>query len=258
MNLGGTEWLQDTEWFGILASPFLGSFVATAIQRYAAGMSFVAGRSRCDHCSAALAAWELIPFASWVALRGRCSHCRATIGRRPPLVELAYLAVTAATFATSSGADFWIGSFLAWTLLALALADLESHLLPDRLTLPLIVVGLAVSALFGRETLFDHVLATAIGFLALAGVAWSYRALAKREGLGMGDAKLFAATGAWLGTSALPGALLLAAASALVIELTRRALRGQLGRYEHIAFGPYLALATWAGWVFGPLIPVSA
>ena len=73
----------------------------------------------------------------------------------------------------------------------------------------------------------------------------------------MGDAKLFAATGAWIGTAALPGALFIAAATGLVVELARRALTGRGCRLHRLAFGPYLALATWIGWIFGPLVPVG-
>jgi leader peptidase (prepilin peptidase)/N-methyltransferase len=74
----------------------------------------------------------------------------------------------------------------------------------------------------------------------------------------MGDAKLFAAAGAWLGAPALPGVLLLAAASALVIALLGRGFAGKIDRYEPLPFGPYLALATWLGWVLGPLVPAGA
>jgi len=120
----------------------------------------------------------------------------------------------------------------------------------------LVAAGLGVSAVFGRDILFDHALAAGLGFLGLWAVASAYRALTGREGLGLGDAKLFAATGAWIGLAGLPGALFLAAMSGLAVEIARRAL-GRRGWRERLAFGPYLAFATWAGWIFGPLLPAG-
>jgi len=200
----------------------------------------------------------MVPILSWIVLRGRCSRCSGAISWNPLFAESTYLAATTVTFITTSGLVFWVGCLLGWMLLALALVDLKTYLLPDRMTLPLIPLGLAFSALFGRETLWDHGLAAGLGFIGLSAVAFGYRILARREGLGMGDAKLFAVTGAWLGTLALPGTLMVAAGSALLVELVRRGRQGRLQRFEHLAFGPYLAFATWAGFVFGPLIPASA
>lgn len=257
MDLNGPGWLEGTEWIGVAAAPFLGSFAAAASRRFAEDEPFVAGRSSCDTCGTVLRAWELVPLVSWTAQGGRCAHCDAAIGWRALIVELAYLTVTGIAWLETSGTIFWIGCLLGWTLLGLALIDLETYLLPDAMTLPLIAVGLTVSAFLGRDIVFEHALAAALGFLSLFAVAAIYRAVTGRDGLGMGDAKLFAATGAWIGLAALPGTLLLAAATGLVVELGRRILTGRGGRWQRLAFGPYLAFATWTGWIFGPLLPVD-
>lgn len=150
---------------------------------------------------------------------------------------------------------FWIGALLGWTLLSLALIDIKTLLLPDALTLPLTVAGLIVTAIFDRDMVYDHLLAAVVAFCSFFAIAKTYRLFAGQEGLGLGDAKLFAATGAWLGALALPGALLIAALTALTVEVIRRGLRRDLGRSDQLAFGPYLAFATWLGWLVGPLVP---
>jgi len=143
---------------------------------------------------------------------------------------------------------------LGWWLLTLGWIDFRCWLLPDVLTLPLVVVGLVAAALLDPEQLLDRALAAALGYLSLVAVAALYRVLRGREGLGRGDAKLLAASGAWLGVSALPQVILLAALSAL-------AAAGCLwvaGYPARCPFGtalrPFLAIATWLLWLCGPFL----
>jgi leader peptidase (prepilin peptidase)/N-methyltransferase len=140
--------------------------------------------------------------------------------------------------------------------LALAWIDARCWLLPDILTLPLVVVGLAAAAL-APETLpgalFARALGAALGYSVLQAVAWLYKRLRGRDGLGGGDAKLLAAAGAWVGAGALPSVVFVAAASALAAALLSR-LRGiRLAAQSALPFGPFLALAAWLVWLFGPL-----
>ncbi len=248
---------QNGEWVGILIAPFIGSFVATAVQRFSRGEAFVGGRSHCDSCDHQLGATELIPIVSWFAQRGRCRGCGTDIGYWSPATEVTYLAITALTALLAPGSVFWCGCLLSWVLLALALTDLKTFLLPDLLTLPLIGCGIVITGFTDRPAIGDHMLAAAIGFVSLYAVAKLYRMRTGREGLGLGDAKLFAASGAWLGTVALPGTMLIAASSALCVELIRRRLTSQTRRGEPIAFGPFIAFATLSGWIVGPLVPVT-
>jgi leader peptidase (prepilin peptidase) / N-methyltransferase len=157
-----------------------------------------------------------------------------------------------------SGWLLWASLALGWTLLALAAIDIRHYWLPDRLTLPLIPAGLLVAWLVDPAALAGHAIGALAGFLAFAGIAWAYRQLRRRAGLGLGDAKLLAAAGAWLGWPALPGLVVVAAGLALAVALVRAASGERLGAASRIAFGPYLALALWLFWLYGPLVPAAA
>lgn len=132
---------------------------------------------------------------------------------------------------------------LGVALLYLSWIDLRSHRLPDRVTLPLIVTGLALSAFGSQSQLIASTMGGVTGFALFATIGYIYFKKYDREGLGLGDAKLFAAAGTWLGWAALPGTLLIAAGSALVFALLAR--RGR----ENIPFGPWISLAFFAMWV---------
>jgi leader peptidase (prepilin peptidase) / N-methyltransferase len=224
----------------------VGSFVGVVVMREPGGWrGLLLGRSRCLSCGTELAARDLVPLWSWVANHGRCRHCGAGIAAFYPLVEVVAAALGGVALGLLDPPASWLAAVLGWWLLALALIDLRSWLLPDVLTLPLIGAGLAVAAagLLPGVTLGDAGLGAGAGYLALAGVGWIYRRLRGREGLGMGDAKLLAAAGAWLGAAWLPWVLLLAALLGLGFALVRsRPIRAETA----VPFGPPLALAFWA------------
>ena len=175
--------------------------------------------------------------------------------QRAALAVLALAAFGLALWAASetAGAVLWASCGLGWTLLALAEADRRAMLLPDVLTLPLVAAGLGVAWWLYPERLLDHAIGAIVGYGALAGIAWIYARTRGREGLGLGDAKLLAAAGAWLGWQALAGVVVVAAAAALAVTLARGALRGHLGGTDAIAFGPFLALGLWLSWLYGPV-----
>ena len=127
----------------------------------------------------------------------------------------------------------------------------EHGLLPDALTLPLVVIGLVIAAIFDPENLAERAAAAALGYLALRTLAFAYYRLRHREGLGQGDAKLFAAAGAWLGIAALPQVILLAAGTALAMAAGFRLAGTRLRAHSALPFGPFLALATWLIWLLG-------
>jgi leader peptidase (prepilin peptidase)/N-methyltransferase len=142
---------------------------------------------------------------------------------------------------------------LASALVALSVIDLRTMRLPDALTLPLIAAGpLLVFALDWGSPLW-HAGSAAAGFLALFALAHGYRALRGRAGLGLGDAKLFAAAGAWLGLEALPSVLLWATGMALLAVLLMLILKKPLDGSSRIAFGPFLSLGFWLVWLYGPI-----
>ena len=233
----------------LLAAPVAGSCLGVLIRRLPRGAPVALARSRCEACGTALGPLELVPLLSFLWLRGRCRHCRAPIGRFHPGIELAAAGV-AAWAVWASGDDTlraWLGCGLGWTLLALAWIDLEWLILPDALTLPLLLGGLAATWLAAPDALGEAALGAALGWLVFAAVAAGYRALRGREGLGGGDARLLAAAGAWLGWQALPEVMLLAALAALGAAAALR-----LGRDgARLAFGPWLALAIWLVWLYG-------
>lgn len=243
--------LGMAEWGMILAAPFIGSFLGVVIRRLPDGVPMSRARSRCEECGTRLRPRDLAPVFSWLAARGRCRYCGARLGWFYPGVELAALAVALVSVAIDRGLWAWLDCLFGWWLLALGWIDLRRMILPDVLTLPLIVAGLA-AALWSPQHLTARTAGAVLGYLSLAGIAFLYRRLRGREGLGGGDPKLFAAAGAWVGASALPSVLFLAACLALAAAAVAIAAGHRLRRNSALPFGPFLALAGWLVYLFGP------
>lgn len=209
------------------------------------------GRSRCEACGAALAPRDLVPLASWLMQRGRCRHCGAGLDRFYPAVELAALAIAIVAVLRARGGLAWLDAGLGWWLLALGWIDLRRWLLPDALTLPLIGLGLFAAWWLAPGRLLDRMLGAALGYLLLWAVAVLYRRLRGRDGLGLGDAKLFAGAGAWVGAEGLPAVLAGGALAALAAAGVLRLGGTRLDRFTALPFGPFLCAATWAVWLCG-------
>ncbi|MGH7092689.1 MAG: prepilin peptidase, partial [Stellaceae bacterium] len=152
-------------WVLIAVAPIVGSFLGVVIRRVPDRRSIVHGRSRCEACGAALAPRDLVPLASWLATRGRCRHCGAWLGGFYPAVELAALALAAGSLAVDRGAAAWLDWGLGCWLLALGWIDLRRWLLPDLLTLPLVLAGLAAAAALDPGGLTGRALGAALGYL---------------------------------------------------------------------------------------------
>jgi leader peptidase (prepilin peptidase) / N-methyltransferase len=243
-----------TDILPVLLAPFIGSFLLTVALRYPKFEGLAFGRSACPACHMRIAARDLVPMLSWLMLGGRCRRCAAWIGLRYPAVEIAavVIAIWAATIV--SGWLLWVSCFLGWSLLTLSLIDLRTYRLPDFLTLPILLAGLAVTWLTWPSALPDHLFGAVLGYGGVAGLAWVYRWLRGRDGIGLGDAKLLAAGGAWLSWQALPGVVLSAALLGLSVALLgylagRISLKGA----TPVPFGPCLAAVIWASWLYGPL-----
>ncbi|MBS0375454.1 MAG: prepilin peptidase [Proteobacteria bacterium] len=213
--------------------------------------NLVVPRSACPSCGAPITALQNIPVLSWLALRGRCAACAAPISVRYPLVELVTGALSAAVaWRFGFGWDAGLALVFTWTLIALTGIDLDTQLLPDSLTLPLLWLGLLAAALLGRGAapvpvdLTSAVLGAAAGYLSLWGVYHAFRLATGKEGMGYGDFKLFAALGAWLGWQMLLPVILFAAGSGAVLGVLLIVLRRH-AREVPIPFGPYLAIAGW-------------
>lgn len=204
------------------------------------------GRSRCPRCRTSLTGRDLVPLVSFALMRGRCRHCGQPIAPGYPLTELAAGAVGLVSAIALPLAPAVVAAFLGWWLLGLALIDLRSLRLPDAMTLPLLAVGLGLAwlqpAALSTPSFREAAVAAAAGGLALSAIAYGYRWLRGREGLGLGDAKLCAAAGAWLGVEPLPWLILLAGLMGLGLALM---LHRRLDATAAVPFGPPLALAFW-------------
>ncbi|MFZ5484250.1 MAG: prepilin peptidase [Pseudomonadota bacterium] len=199
--------------------------------------------SACPSCGHAIRWYENVPVLSWLLLRGRCSACQANISMRYPLVEaLTGLLTLAAAwqfgFTWQAAAAF----VLIWCLVALAVIDFDTQLLPDVITLPLLWLGLLANLIGLFVDLSAAVIGAVAGYLILWGVYHVFRLLTGKEGMGQGDFKLLAALGAWLGWQMLPLIILLSSLIGAVIGVAMITLAGH-DRARPIPYGPYLALA---------------
>lgn len=246
---------MSTVWLVLLAAPIVGSFLGVLVVRLPAGEGVVGGRSRCRTCGEALAPWDLIPLVSWIARRGRCRTCGAAIGILYPAIEIAALAVAAWAAAVVPAGMLWPSAALGWTLLALAWIDARALILPDALTLPLIAAGLVVAWAVAPGAVADHLIGAAAGGFAFWLIARLYAAVRHRRGLGLGDAKLFAAAGAWVSWQGLASVVLTASLAALAAVALAAAAGRAVSASTRLPFGPFLALGLWLTWLYGPLAP---
>lgn len=214
--------------------------------------------SHCPHCNHRIRWYENVPVVSWALLKGRCSGCKAAISKRYPIIEL-LTALVAGLCAWRFGYDPWLIFMLygSFTLLALAVIDLDTTLLPDDLTYPLLWAGLLASVLgISPVALPDAVIGAMAGYLALWSLYWVFKLLTGKEGMGYGDFKLLAALGAWLGWQYLPVVVLLSSVVGLVFAVSMMA-SGSVKRDQGIPFGPYLAIAGWIALLWGEVIVSS-
>ncbi len=240
-------WVAGGAVWPVAAGPFVGSFCGVLIRRLPAGRGVVGGRSACAACGRTLGVRDLVPVASFLALRGRCRFCGAPIGWDVLAVELAATGVAVwAVLAGLDGAVLWASCALGWALLTLAWIDAVCLRLPDVLTLPLILAGLVEAAFLEPEALNARAFGAAFGYTAFWAVARVYRRVRGRDGLGLGDAKLLAAGGAWVGVWVL-GDVVLAAALAGLLWAMRR---GRPELAARVPFGPFLAGGIWVAWLY--------
>jgi leader peptidase (prepilin peptidase)/N-methyltransferase len=231
----------------------------TAAAKPAPKFNLIEPRSCCPACKSPIRAYQNIPVLSFLLLRGRCAHCKAPISWRYPAVEAltgALSALAALHFgATASGA---LAMVVTWFLIALTFIDLDTQLLPDSLTLPLLWIALLASATFplhGRLNLpvdpVSAILGAVAGYLSLWSFYQLFRALTGKEGMGYGDFKLLAALCALLGYKMLLPIILFAALSGALIGIGLIVARRR-GRSVPIPFGPFLAIAGYLAMLWGP------
>ena len=207
--------------------------------------------SACPHCKHSIGALENIPVISYLFQRGKCRHCGGPISARYPVVEIAatVLAVAAAWRFGPTYESVAIAGLL-WVLLALSVIDVDTQLLPDNMTLPLLWAGLIVNSFGLIAPIQDALWGAVAGYLVLWLVYWAFKLLTGKEGMGYGDFKLLAALGAWLGWQMLPVIILLSSVVGAVAGILMIVFRGR-DRTIPIPFGPYLAGAGALAVFFG-------
>ena len=210
--------------------------------------------SHCPSCSVAIKPWHNLPLIGWLWLRGRCAACQAPISIRYPLIELAAgLLGAICVWRFGYGLPLIGGLLLCWTLLALAMIDADTQLLPDSLTLPLLWIGIGFGLWDVYVPLQASVIGAIAGYLSLWSVFHLFRLITGKEGMGYGDFKLLAALGAWLGWQALPTVILLSSVVGAVIGITLVVFR-QHDRQQPLPFGPYLAGAGMLSLLWGDVV----
>jgi leader peptidase (prepilin peptidase)/N-methyltransferase len=235
--------------FLLLASPFVGSFLALLAFRLPEREDVVAARSHCRSCGTVLRPADLLPIVSFVRLKGHCRTCGAPISFAYPLIELGAILIAIFSAIFASGWLLLVTCLLGWALLAAAAADLRVFILPNAITLPFIPAGLAVAHFMLGANLFTHVVGAIAGGSALWLIDFGYRRVRGRAGLGMGDVKLAAAAGAWLGWPYLPWLLVAATPIALAMALAMHVAGTKVTRTTPLPYGAPLAAAFFALWL---------
>ncbi len=208
--------------------------------------------STCPKCHSAIRWYQNIPVVSWLILRGRCASCQNPISIRYPLIEL-LTAICSLVIALVFGASLQMlfGLLLTWTLIALTFIDFDTQLLPDRYTLPLAALGLAVNSYAIYTSPTAAIWGYIIGFLCLWIVYYLFKIVTGKEGMGYGDFKLLAALGAWMGPLMLPLIVLLSSLVGAIIGIILLKIRKE---NKAFAFGPYIAIAGWIAFIWGEQI----
>ncbi len=207
--------------------------------------------SSCPGCGHKIKPWENIPVISYLILKGKCSNCKAPISLRYPIIEFTTCVLSVIAIYTF-GANYtgMACLVLTWCLIALTMIDIDTQLLPDSITLPLLWLGL-IANYFGLFTQLDNALWGAIaGYMSLFSVYWLFKLLTGKEGMGFGDFKLLGALGAWLGWQMLLQIILLSSLVGALIGIGMILIRGR-DKNIPIPFGPYLAIAGWIALIWG-------
>ena len=252
-DLGST--LQDLPFlwlYPLFLGLVVGSYLNVVVHRLPLGLSTVRPASHCPGCGTRIRPWDNVPVLSFVLLRGRCRDCQEPIGWRYPAIELATgLLFVAALARFGPSVQAWIAALFISLLLVLAFIDLDHYILPNRLTYPGLVIGLLLSPLWERTTLYSSLVGAAVGaavILLFNGLWWVLR---KVQGFGVGDAKMLAMIGAFLGPAGVAVTLvfasLMGAATGLLLMLRHR-----LGMQSKLPFGTFLTAGALVTLFFGP------
>ena len=208
--------------------------------------------SHCPHCKAKLGWYENIPLLSWMVQGGKCRHCGERISLQYPAVEALTMVLSLlCVWRFGFGWQGFGAMLFTWFLVALSGIDLRTHLLPDALTLPLMWLGMVAATDPLYVTPKHAMMGAVVGYLSLWLVWWVFKQLTGKEGMGHGDFKLLAAIGAWCGTAGLFPTILLSSLVGAIVGSIMLAVQKR-DRGTQIPFGPYLAVAGWVVFMWGP------
>lgn len=233
--------------FAFLGGLLAGSFITVVAHRVPRGESIVGPRSRCPGCGTQIAAYDNVPVLSWLALRGRARCCGERISARYPLTELALASLYAVIVVVlwDDAGEIALGLIFVTALLAVTLTDLERRIIPNKILAVAAVLAVAVAAVSDPGSLPERpAAAVAAGGLLFAA------ALAYPRGMGLGDVKLAATMGLFLGRNVAP-AIFVALLAGSVVGLAMIARHGASARKQGIPFGPFLAFGGVVGLLAG-------
>ncbi len=207
--------------------------------------------SHCPHCKSGIKPYQNIPVLSYILLKGRCAQCDHPISLRYPLIEaLTGVCSAIVTCHFGYGLELVFALLLTWSLIALSFIDIDTQLLPDSITLPMLWLGLLLNTFSLFTDTQTSVIGAIAGYLSLWSIYQLFKLVTGKEGMGYGDFKLLGLFGAWLGWQYLPIIVLLSslvgAISGLIMVI--------FIRHNHnnpIPFGPYLAAAGWLALIWG-------
>jgi leader peptidase (prepilin peptidase)/N-methyltransferase len=241
------EMMASVAPFAFLGGLVAGSFISVVAHRVPRGISIVAPRSRCPSCEAQIGARDNIPVVSWLLLRGRCRECGTRIPALYPIVELALgLAfLLTAVVLWDQPAQLVMGLVFVATLAAITLTDLERRIIPNRVLAASALIGLAIAVAADPSSLPERGIAASAG-----GGLLLITALIYPSGMGMGDVKLAALMGFYLGAAIAP-ALLIGFLAGALVGLAMIAREGASARKKGVPFGPFLALGGLIGLLAG-------
>lgn len=240
--------------YAAVLGSIIGSFLNVVIHRVPRGHSTVMPRSKCPYCDGIIRARDNLPIISFLLLKGRCHRCRAPISWRYPLLEaITALLFVACVYRFGPTAEAAVSAVFCCLLLALAAIDLEHFLLPDKLTLPGIIAGLALQAWLPRTDLLGALLGTLLGAGVLILLINIWYWVRGEEGMGLGDVNMLAMVGAFLGWHGVAVTLVVSALAGSLVGLTLIALR-RLELKSRLPFGVFIAFGALVSLFFGETI----
>jgi leader peptidase (prepilin peptidase) / N-methyltransferase len=239
--------MMEREWRGECESLLNNDSISHELEPF----NLMTPRSRCPSCNHEISALENIPVISYVLLRGKCKECKASISVRYPVIEVtsAIVAIVVSIHFGFSAASI-SALALSWCLISLAAIDIDTQLLPDAITLPLLWLGIIVNYFGVFVSLEESVLGAIFGYLSLWTVFWGFKLATGKDGMGYGDFKLLAVLGAWLGWHVLPVVIIVSSVVGACVGVSMMLFAAH-DRSKPIPFGPYLAAAGWIALIWG-------